>query len=765
MIATTGAYQAMAESLEIVPDYRVTLTLPGGVYPDVTLGVKRLEINCSTSSDLPDQTRFQVGYPAMECTFTLAGLVDQRDESKTAAWLFGKYPTQASDGTISPLYQQFVEQSPVTVDLGLQPAGTAGVSELLRKFTGTIAYYQENADGTVDFTCIDSRSLLKSLPTIAAVVTAPPYNAGMTSEYAIDALLRKSTAGAISSWPAQRPQCVLAAGLRSSLWPEVGSLMSTSAQPVPTFNAGAYGSGLGSSVAALGGLTNVTYNLAASPGLSLFVEFFVTGTFFPITVGIHNTASLGAGTPLLLLSVDATHLQVVPSPSLGGSSFSWTTTVDTSTHYVAFAITLPAAGGTAWSATAYLDGTSQSSGALAFATVRDATAWNIATVVPQSGTISGLQITTETAPALNNGFAPQAVLDQSLNPLQVVPAMEGDPWQVVQQIADAELAVAGFDESGIFRFKNRNTIRSAALARTVTSTMALRSVGIEATAASVVNRAQVPYTTYAFASAPSTVFTLNAPTRVPRYSTITLVATLDTLFASLDASISKLPNGSADTSHSFYRASTDSSGLNEHPGVTFPSIVQTAPNELTITVRNPSSQDAWLVSPANYVDLPAGTPVLRLAALAVTAANELVADFQYPPATSGGAASTRWGEVAWQASSNPFSQDPTTAAQLAQDVVIDSCVPRPNLTNVTIIPDPRLQLSDVVRIIDSDRTGVDEYARIFAWTLTYEAGSDGGEMTYDMTIDARTLSAPGGWIMGYAGRSEVGSTAYVYASN
>jgi hypothetical protein len=37
--------------------------------------------------------------------------------------------------------------------------------------------------------------------------------------------------------------------------------------------------------------------------------------------------------------------------------------------------------------------------------------------------------------------------------------MEGDPWQVIQQIADAEFAVAGFDESGMFRFKNRATIR------------------------------------------------------------------------------------------------------------------------------------------------------------------------------------------------------------------------------------------------------------------------------------------------------------------
>jgi hypothetical protein len=55
-------------------------------------------------------------------------------------------------------------------------------------------------------------------------------------------------------------------------------------------------------------------------------------------------------------------------------------------------------------------------------------------------------------------------------------------------------------------------------------------------------------------------------------------------------------------------------GSSEHPGVTFGAIMQTSANTLTIPVTNPTMRDAWLVSPANYLDLPVGTPLLRIAA-------------------------------------------------------------------------------------------------------------------------------------------------------
>src|SRR3954471_11211812 len=127
-------FATLVEGVEYIAAWKVNLTLPAAAsaYNDVTLAVERVEIDASTTTDLPEGSRFQVGYPAMECSFTLSGMVDQRDASKTAAWLFGRY------STTSPLYHADAVYSPVTVDLGLYTSASAGTPELIRKFTGVV---------------------------------------------------------------------------------------------------------------------------------------------------------------------------------------------------------------------------------------------------------------------------------------------------------------------------------------------------------------------------------------------------------------------------------------------------------------------------------------------------------------------------------------------------------------------------------------------------------------------------------------------------
>ena len=117
---------------------------------DLTLAVQAVEIDASTTTDLPDGSRFQVGYPAMQATVTLGGLIDPNDETKTAAWLFGRY------SATSPMYRHDALAAPVTVDLGLYTDASNGIPMLLRKFTGEVDEYTVNDDGTVSFTCIDA---------------------------------------------------------------------------------------------------------------------------------------------------------------------------------------------------------------------------------------------------------------------------------------------------------------------------------------------------------------------------------------------------------------------------------------------------------------------------------------------------------------------------------------------------------------------------------------------------------------------------------
>jgi hypothetical protein len=175
-------------------------------------------------------------------------------------------------------------------------------------------------------------------------------------------------------------------------------------------------------------------------------------------------------------------------------------------------------------------------------------------------------------------------------------------------------------------------------------------------------------------------------------------------------------------------------------------------------VKNPSNLDAGLVSPASYLDITAVTPLLRLAGLPITLTDSLTADYQWPEPPAG-AGTSRFGEIVYASPNSAWIQDGAAALELARDVVVDMCVPRPNLTGVTIVPDPRLQLTDRVFLSDPDATGLAEYATIFASSLTYSAGST------TQTIDARTTAAPGGWILGVAGRSELNLTTYLYAGS
>jgi hypothetical protein len=211
---------------------------------------------------------------------------------------------------------------------------------------------------------------------------------------------------------------------------------------------------------------------------------------------------------------------------------------------------------------------------------------------------------------------------------------------------------------------------------------------------------------------------------IPKGQTVILTASVDGLITNLDPTITKLANGSADTTGSHYRVSYDAAGLVGAPRGHVRRDHADQRQHPHHPRHQPDDPDAWLVSPANYLDLPVGTPLLRIAAIAVTASDELLADFQYPPADGpvgrenhavgrGGVSA-----VIESVDPGPRRRDATGSGRCRRLLR-----PAPEPDNVSIVPDPRLQLSDIVRIQDTDRTGADEYARIFAWTLTYEAGS------------------------------------------
>jgi hypothetical protein len=762
MLAASTNFATMIDGQEIVCDLRVTLTLPGGVYPDVTLAVDSLHIEAAITTDMPSGTRLEVGYPKIDADITLSGLVDQTDETKTAAWLFGPWgPKAASDGSVSPLYRANVLYSPVTVDIGLVPAGAAGTPELLRKFTGYIDHVTvDPINGTVSLTCLDSHTKLRALPTTPAAIIAPPMNTGTTSEFVLDALVYRASNGAIGTRPATRPSCVLNAGLRTSLFPDVGYQYGQNMQP--QYAPGAFGSALQWDAAGVG---IFGFTTAAPVGNTFFMEYWTTlaqaDPFAPL-IGMSDAGS----TNTMGVQVTSTTFRVwAPGNGTATPDFVWSFgSIDNHAHYVAVKWT-QAPGSTAWSATLYLDNRTQAASGTATA-ARTANAWNTALVQTKSGgvaTVEALQVTNETAPAVNYPFTPTAVLDPSLNTLQAVPAYSGDPWAIIQQIADAELGVAGFDEAGVFRFYNRNTLRSSAVVRTITSTTALMSLASALAASELVNRAQITTQPWTF-TAGGLAYQATTAQKITKKSTQTFVIDLgDTLIGQISQTPpTTLPNGHSSTDgFSYFRASTTKNGTAEAvlaPGAV--TLQQTDASHVQVTVTNPYSYDVWLVSPANYTDIPVGTPALWISGTSAAQAAGNVADVQFPPVNpdgTGGAVSTQAGEVGYAISDNPWVQDDATAQQLAQDIVADMYFPRPSLTGVSTVADPRLQLIDRVILQDPDVTNIAEHAVIFGWALDWSTSG-----ALEMSTDVRTVAPPGGWIGDVVGRSEGDLTTWGY---
>lgn len=761
-----NAYDYIARVVMTIPGGYGGASVTGGPYgtgtgDDVGLSVTSLTIDSSTTTDMPAGTRYAAGYPAVSCDFTLAGIVDPTASPVlTAAALFGPYQTG------SPLYRRQIIGTAVTVDVAVL-AGTSTVSspEWLRKFTGTVdSFIVDPVAGTVQFTCADYRNRLRSIPETPPVVTVPAYNAGLTSEFAVDYVLRAATNYGISTWPAPRANCVLAAGLRASLWPEVGKLNTTDSQPDPQFSQSGYGSGLSGFDTDNGTLlTGTTWDLASAPTTDVMVECFVSG-IDPATGGsagiaVGDVIPVSAADPTLYVAGMQVQIdQTGVNTYFGGAPQTLSTTPAAGTHYVAVHVHYNSAT-TTWSGTIWFDGTSQAFSTTSGDPVADRpSGWSSVSVafVHAGAAVSGLQVTTETSPASNGGFVPTAYLDESLNTLQVVPELSGDPWQVLQSIADAELAVAGFDEFGVFRFTNRDTLHSSPAVRTVTAAESLKTVTIESSAASQANHVQVPYTAWVYQSA-GLVFTLQDKWKVPRHSTFSWIITLDTLAVSTDGTGAVLPNSHATSDgNTWYRASTTAAGATAHPGPLTVTVRQLSSSTVVVTVVNGAGSDAWLVSPAVYTDVSQGDPALWIGGLPVIQAGEVTADWQYPDAANGGAASGPFGDVAVALSSNAWIQDQDSAQTLAQDLGVDMYTQRPDLTQMDIVPDPTLQLMDRVRITDPDVSGVDEYAVIWGQTLTLD-----GDQGMSHQIDARTTTAPGLWILGVTGRSELGVTTYV----
>lgn len=805
MQASTGQFAAVVAGASATVEHSVTLTLPtaAAAYRDVTLAVEQITVDRQLTTDMPDGTRLITGYPAAITHITLSGLVDQSDASKTIAWLLNP------EETTSPLYRSDALDSPVVVQAGLWLPGVAA-PEMFTLFTGTVDDYTVDVQGgTVTLDCLDYRSQFASTPPLplgafSSDVVAATYKPNalgqlLTSAWVLNYLCE--SLGLYTS-PPPRSQAVFRQTNHGGAWPELGwnathitgsnYLPDTPAYSGATWVPGKFATQVPTNSFSqyynsppVGNANGTIAGDIGSSGQQWFTECWIQpitssysppGDAFLVTLqGAPSSVRIDLGAaPAVVGGPLVPYAKVITGAGPTTSTVSpasLTVPNDGQWHYLSIQFHFTST--TAYMVTFTVDGSSQVANGTHGAAV--AAACPIVLAAPQHAMpCESIQVTNETAPPSNNGFVPSPLvdLDPSLNQLTAVPDVTGqDGWSVIQQIAQAEGGICGFTELGVFQFINRATLATQSDQRTITPTYSLKTLDQEMGNSFVRNHIQLPVNALQV-QAPSTIWDTGSTVHVvDPHGTLVLYVTTDNPVAQVDTVGTVMPSGGGTPGLSYYRACTAPNGQGNNSTNLTMTVTQLDPTTLLIRVSNPNPTPRWLVSPTDPA-FPAGsigTPILRVGGVNITplatpaesggqTGGTLIADAQWPPLMpdgSGGAVTNPRGEKLLPLASNAFVQDPNSAQMYADDILIDLYRPRPLWRRTSIVLDPRLQLGDRVLIQDPDTTKVDGSALIIGMHATIS------RTDWNQSLDLRSIGAPGGWILGVPGKSELGVTTYV----
>lgn len=782
---------------------RSTSQLNVNPYQDISLTVESLSVDRQLTTDMPDGTRLITGYPAASAQLTLSGYVDQTDASKSIAWLLN--PANPA----SPMYRSDALGSPITIQAGVYTPGNA-TPELFTVFTGSVDDYTVDPQaGTVTLSCLDDRTKLAKFPVIPAgafsdTSTALSNGVGdsgqmFTSGWTLN-LLAESL-GYYTS-PPPRNQCAFRMTGHGGAWPELG-WDATAVVYSPAFLDGSgnvvdpadSGYTTGKFSTQVPNRVLVQYEATPAAGLP---DGTIAGTvgptgnswFFECWIQARTSATIVGGGVAVNFSL-STHTSTVvdlgaAATSLGSALRPYVTVSrgpsvvtinpsgltipnDGAWHYFAVAFNFTST--TAFSATWYVDGVIQTQTGTIGTAVLTADTIDQATYVAWTPTES-VQVTNETGPPpSNNSFVPSAKVsfDPSLNNLTVVPDVTGqDAWSVIQQIAQAEGAIAGFDELGVFRFVNRDTIGGQGSQRTITPTYSLKTLQQGLGNSFVRNHIQLPVNAQQVQT-PTSVWSLSSVYGVPGGSTRTLTVSFPNPVVNLDTKASVMPSGGGTAGLSYYRAASHADGGGIELSNLTVTISQLNSTTAAISIFNPNLGTAWMLSPSAGAYPPSsdGVPCLAVGGqfvAPVAAANDdptatanaaVTADSQWPPVVDGGAVTSPRGEQLLALSGNTFVQDQDAAQKFTDDMLLDLYQPRPLWRNVQIVADPSLQLADLVTVADPVTTLLNGTALIVGVHLSVTASD------WTQTLDLRATGMPGKWILGIPGSSEMSVTTYV----
>lgn len=312
-----------------------------------------------------------------------------------------------------------------------------------------------------------------------------------------------------------------------------------------------------------------------------------------------------------------------------------------------------------------------------------------------------------------------ATLDVPDIPMRVVPVASGGAWDTITAIARATLSTAEFDGDGIFRWRNRSRWATAPTVPnvTVTSARELASLTVMEEIDACRNHCSVKWANWSRVKANKA--TTKAAVNIygiPAGGTFGINWTvgddeLDTPppFTYTDALPDCIRFVDANSSSASMVYGAVEVGTRRENGL------------LMLTMRNRSNSTVWLRG---------ATTQLASVSLLTPSIDSGMTPSDHWAAAWNETSQKAYGVQEFQHDPQGWVQDSSSAASLATALRTAGAYPVPLLGNVEILPDPRIQLGDVVRIVDT--TGAQ--LNTLAWVIGIRTAAEGGIVRQTLTL-------------------------------
>ncbi|MFE7520570.1 hypothetical protein [Streptomyces halstedii] len=351
-------------------------------------------------------------------------------------------------------------------------------------------------------------------------------------------------------------------------------------------------------------------------------------------------------------------------------------------------------------------------------------ALNTVTLSVQNMRVEGFQVSQLTAKPNTVATVTQsgtwkrtAALDLPILPMRSLPRVSGTAWDVITEIARATLATAEFDQDGFFRWRNHSRWATTPTTPNVTvqSLRELSSLTVTEEIDACRNAVNVKWENWERVAASyidTTRETLTTGVAIAAGATITRTIAIDE-----DQYDPRTPKTaySADTgSPNRVVIRSGSAGTSATVAGAVEVGVRRAGGAVSLTLRNRSTSTVYYhgVALLTYYMPDTSKPVPSIYA------------------TTDSASQGYYGVQTYDHDAKGWVQSRSSAATLGAALLAAGANPPPLLQSVEVLADPRIELGDVVRVVDATGAALDT----LAWVIGNRLSGSSGAVKQTLTL-------------------------------